>query len=377
MAHAYTPGLRVSPWMPIRKERRLPLAGEVLVGKGDQVTAEQIVARTELPGNVQPVKAASILGQHQSDLLEYMLKQEGDAVKRGETIATAKSFFGLFKSHCPSPCDGTIESISTVTGQVIVREPPIPVQVDAYVSGRVVEVIPEEGVIVATEGAFIQGIFGIGGETHGTIHMAVSASDESLTEKHLEGDVSGKVLIGGSLVTEPFLRAAAKHGVRAVVAGGLDASDLQKFLGYDLGVAITGSEQLGVTVVVTEGFGRMAMAQRTFQLFQQHEGRSCSVNGATQIRAGVMRPELVISLPESEAGELARGKGLDMTGGLQVGSPVRVIRAPYFGRLGEVTELPPALVTVESGAKVRILKVRFLDGEEVVVPRANVEMIEQ
>jgi hypothetical protein len=260
VAHAYTPGLRVTPWAKIRKERRLPLAGEVMVKVGDRVTAEQIVARTQLPGNVQPIKAASILGQHQQDLLDYMLKKEGEAVAKGESIATAKSFFGMFKSHCLSPCDGTIESISTVTGQVIIREPPIPVQVDAYVAGTVVEEIPQQGVVVETEGAFIQGIFGIGGEVFGTVHMACASPEEELTERHLQGDVAGKVLVGGSLVSEPVLRAAAARGVRAIVVGGLDAADLQRFLGYDLGVAITGSERLGVTVVVTEGFGRMAMA---------------------------------------------------------------------------------------------------------------------
>jgi hypothetical protein len=376
VAHAYTPGLRVTPWAKIRKERRLPLAGEVMVKVGDRVTAEQIVARTQLPGNVQPIKAASILGQHQQDLLDYMLKKEGESVRKGEAIATAKSFFGMFKSHCLSPCDGVLESISTVTGQVIIREPPIPVQVDAYVAGTVVEEIPQQGVVVETEGAFIQGIFGIGGEVFGTVHMACASPDEELTERHLQGDVAGKVLVGGSLVSESVLRAAAARGVRAVVVGGLDAADLQRFLGYDLGVAITGSERLGVTVVVTEGFGRMAMAERTFGLLRAHEGRRCSVNGATQIRAGVMRPELVISLTVEEAG-VEREKIFDMTQGLQVGSPVRVIRAPYFGRLGEVTGLPPALAQVESGATVRVLRVKFADGEEATVPRANVEMIER
>jgi hypothetical protein len=376
VAHAYTPGLRVSPWATILKERRLPLAGEVLAKKGDRVTAEQIVARTELPGNVQPIKAASILGQHQQDLLDYMLKKEGDPVVKGEPIATAKSFFGLFKTHCLAPCDGTIESISTVTGQVILREAPIPVQVDAYISGTVVDVIPQQGVIVETLGAFIQGIFGIGGEVFGTVQMACAAPEEELTERHLEGDVSGKVLIGGSFVTEAVLRAAASRGVRAIVVGGFDAADLQRFLGYDLGVAITGSERLGITLVVTEGFGRMAMAGRTFELLRLHAGRRCSVNGATQIRAGVMRPEIVISLTEEEAG-VGREKAFDMTQGLQSGSPVRVIRAPFFGRLGEVVDLPPALEAVESGAKVRVLRVRFEDGQEATVPRANVEMIER
>lgn len=376
MAHAYTPGLRVTPWTTILKERRLPLSGEVLVKRGALVTAEQIVARTELPGNVQPIKAASILGQHQQDLRDYMLVTEGGAVRKGEPIATATSFFGLFKSHCYAPCDGVIESISTVTGQVIVREPPIPVQVDAYIAGEVVEEIPREGVVVRTQGSFIQGIFGIGGESHGTIHMASPNPDEDLTEKHFEGDVAGKVVVGGALITEPVLRIAVQRGVRAVVVGGLDASDLTRFLGYDLGVAITGSEQLGLSVIVTEGFGRMAMAARTFELLASHQGRRCAVNGATQIRAGVMRPEIVVPLTVQEAGGQAHEKSFDMAEGLRIGSPVRVIRSPYFGRLGSVTELPPALQPVETEAKVRVLKVRFQSGEEATVPRANVEMIE-
>jgi hypothetical protein len=376
VAHAYTPGLRVTGWTPIVKERRLPLTGEVLVKKGDRVTAEQVVARTELPGNVQPIKAASILGQHQQDLLEYMLKKEGDPVKKDEIIATAKSFFGLFKSHCFSPCDGSIESISTVTGQVIIREPPIPVEVEAYIDGTVTEIIPNEGVIVETEGAFIQGIFGIGGEIHGQIQMAASTAEEELTLEHLQGDVAGKVLVGGSLVTHAVLKRAAELGVHAIVVGGLDALDLKAFMGEDLGVAITGSEELGITLVVTEGFGRMAMAGRTFELLSRFSGKKCSVNGATQIRAGVMRPEIVVSRTAEEAAGEITEKTHSMSAGLQVGSSVRVIRPPYFGGLGEVTDLPPALTKVESGASVRVLKVRFHDGTEATVPRANVEMIE-
>ncbi|MCK4304985.1 MAG: hypothetical protein KAY24_12175 [Candidatus Eisenbacteria sp.] len=377
MAHAYTPGLRVTGWSSIAKERRLPLTGEVMVKKGDHVVADQVVARTELPGNVQPVKAASILGQHQQDLLEYMLKKEGAPVAKGEVIATAKSFFGLFKAHCHSPCEGIVESISTVTGQVIIREPPIPVEVEAYIDGEVIEIIPNEGVIVETQGAFVQGIFGIGGETHGEIHMAVSSADEELSERHLEGNVAGKVLIGGSLITHAVLKKAASMGVKAVVVGGLDAHDLKVFMKKDLGVAITGSEQLGITLVVTEGFGTMAMAGRTFSLLSRFEGQKCSVNGATQIRAGVMRPEIVICRTKAEAADESWEKTFSMSAGLQVGSPVRVIRAPHFGGLGEVTALPPELTPVESGATVRVLKVRFLDGTEAVIPRANVEMIER
>jgi len=375
VAHAYTPGLRVTGWTKIVKERRLPLSGEVTVKAGDQVKAADVVARTDLPGNVQPLKAASILGQHQQDLMEYMLKKEGDSVEKDEIIATAKSFFGLFKTHCKSPCDGTIESISTVTGQVIIREPPIPVEVEAYIDGNVTEVIPNEGVLVETQGAFVQGIFGIGGEIHGKIHVVVDKPEDELTVDHFDGDLEGSVVVGGSRVTSEVLKKAVEKKVSAVVAGGMDAGDLRNFMGVDLGVAITGSEELGVTLVITEGFGKMTMAHRTFDLLKRFEGLKCSVNGATQIRAGVMRPEIVVSLLEQGA-EMAES-AFSMSKGLQVGSPVRVIRAPYFGHLGVVTELPPELAIVESGAKVRILKVKFGDDSEAIVPRANVEMIEQ
>ncbi|GAH83249.1 unnamed protein product [marine sediment metagenome] len=100
------------------------------------------------------------------------------------------------------------------------------------------------------------------------------------------------------------------------------------------------------------------------------------MNGATQIRAGVIRPEIVVPLKKSSSRrDIERKK--EETGNLVVGSRVRVIREPYFGRLGQVTELPPELTELESEARVRVLKVKFPDDKkEAVVPRANVELIE-
>ncbi len=51
-----------------------------------------------------------------------------------------------------------------------------------------------------------------------------------------------------------------------------------------------------ITLVITEGFGKMAMAHRTFDLLKSKQGMKASVNGATQIRAGVMRPEVIVPL---------------------------------------------------------------------------------
>lgn len=374
MAHSYTPGLKVTAFATLHRERKLPLAGTVLVRAGDKVTAETVVARTELPGNVQTVNAANILGVLPEDVTECLVKPVGSPIRKGEVFAESKSFFGLFRSKCLSPIDGTIENVSNVTGQALLREPPIPVEVDAYVDGVISEVHPNQGVTVETCGTFIQGIFGIGGETSGILHVAVSSPGDVLTEAALTEAARGKVVVGGAHVTTKTLRHAVQMGVKGVVVGGFDDHDLREFLGYDLGVAITGSEEKGLTLVVTEGFGEIPMAGRTFELLRGCEGRKVSITGATQIRAGVLRPEIIAPRLE-EAGRADSKRDGSQEGGLIVGSQIRVIRQPYFGKLGKVTSLPPELVALETEAKVRVLEVDF-GAERVMLPRANVEMIE-
>jgi hypothetical protein len=371
MAHSYTPGLRVTEQTVLRRERRLPLKGEVLVERGQAVRATDVVARTRLPGNVQTVNVANALGIDPSEVPRTLLKKAGDSIAAGETIAEKKSFFGLMSSKCDSPVAGTLESCSEITGQVIVREPPMPIEIDAYVEGRVAEVLPGEGVIVETKAAFVQGIFGVGGETFGEIAIAVEDPKTELAAERLHPEHKGKVVVGGAYVSYTALRRAIEFGVHAVIVGGFDDRDLRELLGYDLGVAITGTEQLGITLVLTEGFGRMPMAERTFRLLAKHAGRFASVSGATQIRAGVMRPEIVIALDQ----EQTKIDGDHRSLGLEVSSLIRGIREPYFGRIGTVTALPSELRALETEAHVRVLEAEF-DGQRVVVPRANVELIE-
>ena len=375
MAHAYTPGLKVTEGMTIQKERRLPLQGEVLVEAGAAVQAEDVVAKADLPGNVQLLNVANLLSVPAEEITEYMLKPIGETIAKDEIIATTKGLFGLFKSQARSPIDGTIEAVSDVTGQVILREPPIPVEVKAYTDGTVTEISPNEGVTVETYGTYIQGIFGVGGETIGNLTVAVSAPSDGLTAEQILSEHRDHILVGGSLVTTEAIQKAIQQGVKGIIAGGIDDADLRELLGYELGVAITGSEEIGITLVITEGFGSVAMAEQTFDLLKTREGMKTSINGATQIRAGVVRPEIVIPVV-SDAAETVTEKDGSVEGILEVGSSVRIIREPYFGKLGRVTELPVELQNLETEAQVRVLRVELEDGEQTLLPRANVETIE-
>ena len=141
-------------------------------------------------------------------------------------------------------------------------------------------------------------------------------------------------------------------------------------------MAITGSEQIGLTLIITEGFGDIAMAERTFDLLEAREGDEAAVNGATQIRAGVMRPEIVIPLTDEEKAdarssrEHTRGPARDRPAGPD--HPRSVLRADRRGG-GAAAR---AARCSDSGSKARVLEVELDSGESVIVPRANVELIE-
>ena len=288
-------------------------------------------------------------------------------------LARTKGIFGLFKNACKSKVAGTVETISAVTGQIMIRGEPEPVQVGAHLSGRVIEVLPREGVVIEADVTFVQGIFGIGGERYGRIVMACSSHDQELTADLIKPVMKDCVIVGGARMTDAAIERARAIGAAAVVSGGMDDEDLRDFLGYDLGVAITGSEDVGISLIITEGFGEIAMARRTFSLLASREGADASVNGATQIRAGVMRPEILIPVKDAK---IRASEGGTADGQLTLGRPVRIIRDPYFGLIGTVAELPPEPRALESGSKARVLEVKLDSGESVVIPRANVELIE-
>ena len=371
-AHAYTPGLKVKRNWTVEKLRRLPISGEVFHKIGDEVAWNTIVARTEVSGDPEIVKVAGILGVEGVDVPHFMQKKVGDKIKKGENIAFYSSLWGLIKKGVPSSQDGTIEAISEITGQVIVRGAPIPVDINAYIPGKIISVIPREGTVVQTNGAYIQGIFGIGGETHGEIKILTNSNEEELTPDKINAECKGKVVVGGSRVTLEAMKKAVEVGASAIVVGGVRHQDLITFTGQEIGVAITGQEEVGISLIITEGFGKMNMRASTFNLLKSFEGYLACVNGTTQIRAGVLRPEIVI--PHSEA---VKSEDESFMSGMVPGTPVRIIRQPYFGMMGFVDSLPIDLQVMESESMVRVLTVKLPDGKVVMVPRANVEIIEE
>lgn len=372
MSKSYTPGLKVQENTEVTKERLLPLKGKVLVNDGDIVDAKQIVASTEIPGNVQMVNVANELNIDPDQVSESMLVAVDEKINKGDVLARSNGLFGLFKSEVVSPLTGTLGSISDTTGQAVIYETPIPVEVDAYISGKISKIVSDEGVNITSNGTLIQGIIGIGGEKKGFIELLEEKiSDTKLSVDIFKDNLKDKIVVVSCHLTYEMYKKANEIGVKGIICSAIDYETLSKILGHPLGVAITGMEDTA-TIIVTEGFGEISMAAKTFNLLNKNNGLFASINGATQIRAGVMRPEIFIkSRDESSNAELFDEESLVIS----VGSRVRIIREPNFGKLGTVSELPHKLYVMKTETKVRVAEVTFDDGKKEIVPRTNLEVI--
>lgn len=371
--HAYTPGLRVTANTVVSRLRRLPLPGEVHVAVGDHVRSSDVVASTSLPGRVHTLNVAHELNCAPNEIGRYVVKQVGESIQRGEVLAETRALWGLLHSYVKAPIEGTIESISTITGQVLFRGDPIPVQLDAYVDGVVTEVYKTEGVTVRSRCALIQGIFGIGGERYGPLMLTCDAPGLLLEGCDVPPDCGGRVLVSGGRVTYDALQAAIEYQAVAIVAAAIDSDDLDRLTGEPIGVAITGHEDIPLSLVITEGFGELAMADSTLRILRDLDGRQASVSGVTQIRAGVMRPEVIVA----SGGEPPADAADEPVARMSIGSRIRIIRAPHFGELAEVVSLPTEPARIETEAYVRVLEARLADDSVVTIPRANVELIQQ
>jgi hypothetical protein len=434
----------------VRKTRKLPLPGEVLVKEGDIVKPDTPVAKIAVrPGIPWVIPAARLLGIEPSHLSRSMLKEIGDSVKTKEVFARAEQ--GLYgRKELESPTDGVIESISDRSGRVTIREefgkeePPVTfdvafeikckpeelpqhmlrtvgqevkkdqmiakkgeaqafftktalapvsgiisdidsktgkvtisrpfreVVVNAYVEGRVSKVMETRGCVIETPGIKINGIFGLGRETNGEIKVLVSGPDQVLEAGMITDDCRDKIIIGGSFATNDALSKAIDVGAKGVVTGTANYFNLTQSLGVKLGIGITGQEDIPITVILMEGFGHLNMRKEVWETLAALEGMTASMNGATQIRAGAIRPEIIVSF-FGYTGELAKPARYDVD--LRKGAEIRIVSEPYFGAVGTVAEIIKEPVMIDTEAKVPVVKVQLEDGKQVMVPRANVEML--
>jgi hypothetical protein len=347
---------QVTPLTIIKRERLLPVRGEVLASMGARVQSIDVVARASLGGELHVVDVGRTLSVKSEDLDKYLLKRVGDTVEDEEAIAARGGRIPL-RRVCRSPVAGRIVAISG--GRVVLESRAETFELHAHLRGTVVSVMPSLGVVIEAVGALVQGVWGAGGEAQGVLKMLAEDPKEKLVADALDVGCHGSIIVGGSSVDEEVVERAEQIQVRGIVVGSI---------GADLGER---ASDLPLPVIATEGMGQVPMASVIFELLRSNAGREASISGVTRLRWGTVRPEIIIPLHERGA----KPSPPQLGGALEIGTQVRVIRQPYLGSVGQVVSLPSQPRAVDSEARLRGAEVELEEEGRVFVPYANLELI--
>lgn len=279
----------------IVKERRIPIRGNVLVEKGEIVKPDTLIAKGVAPSqDIHELRLPTIIKVSPEDVKNHIVKNEGDIVEKDEVVALARSFFRRQTRMARSPIKGVIESFSPSTGRMLIRGHPVTVEVYAHIPGEVKKIILMEGAVIETRGYKYNGLFGVGDEKNGILTPVVESRDMPLTSSEIESGHRGKILLGGSVVTLDALREAERQGVGGIITGGIDQKDLTFYLGYEIGLGVTGDEDISLTLILMEGFGVNPINEDIWNRLNNLSGEHACIDGTTHVRSRTQRPEIII-----------------------------------------------------------------------------------
>lgn len=390
-AQAGPTGPHVMTEVLIERIRNLPFGGRIRVLVGQAVRPETVVAELNPGGYLHFINVAKELDLPFHLAAQAVVRSEGDAVRRGEVIATRPAALGLLVAECRAPADGVVERIYP-SGHVTIRSHPVPVA--ASVGGTVVSAVAGEHVSILTRGTLIQGVFGLGGEGYGPLHVLPPGTGPGPAPPPAAAAIpAGAVVVTPAPATAGLIEQCIRASATAVIAPTAHLSVLEA-----LGCAVGPRSpdpfgrhlRVPLILVLTDGFGQRPMQRSLYMKLAAEAGRDASVSGFTQLRAGVERPEIIIPTPPPPAGRPSTGppvrvgrrtlvhtEGTFSLSTLAAGARVRLLARPHLGAEGRVEELPPQPARLPSGVVLPVAVVRLDDGRRVTVARANLQAIEE
>ncbi len=357
----------ISPDQKISVRRLLPILGQVLVQKGQKVSALDTVARVESPSRHHIIDVAKQLAKPDVKMDKVMLKSVGEMVEIGEQIAVRRNKLAFLQKSVCAPVKGLITAMGQ--GWVLLETQRTVTQIQAFINGTVSRVIAHRGVVIETNGTVVESACGFGGEAYGLFKRLVDSPTQSITADELDLHTQGMIILAGQSVDEATLRKAEELEVRGLVVGSIDASLLRL------------NPPLKICVVATEGFGDMPMSPYTFGILRNLNGREISIRGITpSLASSTMinltdETALILSSTSKGSSSSPTEESKKMTE-LVIGNYVRVTRGEFLGVITTVEAMPFDPQPIESGIVTLGLPL-MIEGAMRYIPLANLEQIGQ
>ena len=308
MAAIFTPGLKVSEHTIVVKDRRLPLKGEVLVrrgpgGSGRRHGGSHRACRARSTRSTWRTSWASTPGGSARSCARRPVTR----FRQGEVVAETARVLrdvqvqrGSSRSPAPSRASRRSPARSST------RPHPVPVEIDAYIPGKVVEVIEGEGCVVQARRHPGAGHLRVGWRGQGRARRGrhrTHPSARGRVSPEAKPSIKGKIVIGGRLrhprcaVQRPSRTRGRGHRDRRLRLRRDQGTARLRGRGRDHGWGRPGAHldcDRGIRAN-PDGARDLRVAHLT------RPASAASINGATQIRAGVIRPEVVVTFDDEAA----------------------------------------------------------------------------
>jgi len=343
----------ILPLATIIRQRLLPIKGTVLVRMGQRVSPADIVAEAVWAREHIFLDVARTFNLPADQADQLIRCKPGDKLPAGTVVATSG---GIVPKTVKAPRESRV--VASGGGQVLLESGESRMELRAGIGGNVTQIIADRGVEIQTAGALIQGVWGNGRVDTGVMINLAEKPETVLTASRLDVSMRGSILIAGEVHDEDALRAAADLQVRGLIIGSLYPS------------LIAAAREVRYPIVVTEGFGNLPMNAAAYRLITTNVKREATLNAEAFDRYSGSRPEVIIPLPTSTPPAVPHD-----VEAFAPGQTVRLRRQPAAGQIATLMGLHDTPATFPSGLRAPAAEVRLENGEQLVIPLVNLEVV--
>lgn len=337
----------------IRRTRKLPQRGKVLVCQGQVVSAMAVVAEAGCAEKHAILDVAAALNLPIEQAMHCLTRACGERVSRGDVLAKRK---GMIERLVCAPQDGVI--VKAEAGRLIMTCTQQPLYLRAGMPGLITEILPERGVVIENQGALVQGMYGSGGIAEGDLRLLVETIDDFQQDGQITEADKGKILVMGRQVSAQMLYSAARMGVAGVLCPALDVN------------CISMLQAVNLPCVALGGFGNLPYDQVSLALLKLLNGKKACLNAQAYDLINNERPELLVL----QADKAMQWVDIRPRALLAAGQLVRVLAAPHRTETGTVVRMIGTL-QFGNGLNLPACEIRQASGKILTVPVQDVEVI--
>lgn len=231
------------------------------------------------------VQVAKLINKRPSTLRSLLKVNLGDFVFEDESLVhlTRDGIAKIVRA----PNTGYITDIDYKKGSVTIQYIRKPINYPSQLNCQVTDVETSKSIKVEYEATEYQGVIGFGKNNFGELIYLKNINDSAL--------LSEKIIVLDNLVSFDDLSFLEKQNISGLIIAGIEMSDITKFIGKEIGVALTGNEGIPYPIIVMNGFGEFKLDSDFVNVVKDNSGHNCLLSPATQIRAGVTRPKVIIN----------------------------------------------------------------------------------